>query len=139
MPYETDDGGLSERAKELKRWNAPYRYQEFPKTLFRGTATTTGHPEYRLVATEGEEREALAVGWSRTPAEATNRQRLAEEAVGVAAAERAWADRRMSEVARAEAAAAEAQTAGHLAEVPVRPVRPRSHKKKAPTPPPAEG
>jgi len=126
MPYDTEDLGLSERAKALKKWNGPYRYQEFPKTLFRGTASsTTGHPEYRVVATEGEELDALALGWAVTPGDATNQQRLAEEAVGVAAAERAWTDRALSRAAQAEAAAVEATTAGHVAEVRERPRRPR--------------
>ena len=134
MPYDTEDLGLSERQKELKKWNAPYRYQEFPKTLFRGVSTTAGHPEYRLVASDREEAEALAGGWSLTPDAAVNRQRLAEEAVGIAAAERAYTDRQMSVAAQREAAAAEATTAGHVAEVRAQPVRKRKSRAK-PKPP----
>jgi hypothetical protein len=126
--------GLSDYAKELARWNQPYRYQEFPKMLFRGTTTTAGRVEVaqRIVSSEGEERDALAEGWATHPDRAKDAETRRQEAIGTAAAERAYTDRQMSERAQAEAAAAD-QAAGakHLGEIPARPRRPRPSRAKA--------
>ena len=53
------DLGLTDRDKELKKWNTPYRYQEFPKALFRAATTTAREGRdraTRVVTSEGEER-----------------------------------------------------------------------------------
>jgi hypothetical protein len=115
-----DDLGLSDRDKELKRWNAPYRYQEFPKMLFRGTTTTAGRVEYvsRVVGTVGEEAEAVEAGWRRGPQEAVDAELARGAQIATAAAERAWTERQMSEAAQAEAAAVDAATARHVPEIP---------------------
>lgn len=133
--------GLTDRERELKKWNAPYRHQEFPKMLFRGTTTTQGRVEVeqRIVDTEREERVAHEEGWHPTSPAAAAAETRRQEALGTAAAERAWEDRRLSAAAQAEAAVAEQATGKHLGEIPRRPVT-RSHKKKAaplpPLPPP---
>jgi hypothetical protein len=126
--------GMTEYAKELANWNKPYVYREFPKMLFRGTTTTAGRVEVaqRIVASDGEEHDALAEGWATHPARAQEAETRRQEAIGTAAAERAYTDRQMSDPAQAEAAAAD-QAAGakHLGEIPARPRRPRPARAKA--------
>jgi hypothetical protein len=129
--------GLTDYAKEMARWNAPYTYQEFPKMLYRAATTTAGRVELeqppRTVTTAGAEQEALAAGWCPNPQTALDRETTRQEAIGTAAAERAFADRRMSAAAQAEAQAADAAAgAKHLGEIRERPRRPRPPKKKAP-------
>jgi hypothetical protein len=127
--------GLTDYAKEMAKWNKPYVYQEFPKMLFRGTTTTAGRVdvEQRIVATAREEDDARGMGWVVNPQAAKEAETARQEAVGTAAAERAYTDRRMSAGAQAEAAAAdEAAGAKHLGAIPERPRRPRpSRAKKA--------
>jgi hypothetical protein len=120
-----EDLGLTDREKELKKWNAPYVYREFPKMLFRGTTTTAGKVEVaqRIVSGEGEELAAQAVGWLAHPQRAVEAEDARQGAVGLAAAERAYDDRRLSAAAAAEAAAADGATARHLGEIPARPIR----------------
>jgi hypothetical protein len=129
-----DTIGLTDYAKEMARWNQPYVFQPFPKMLYRGT-TVHGRVtvEQRTVATEGELDLAADNGWRTNPQTATDEETRRQEQVGTAAAERAYADRRLSPAAQAEAAAAD-QAAGakHLGEIAERPRRPRpSRAKKA--------
>ena len=125
--------GLTDYAKEIARWNQPFVYREFPKMLYRGrTVAGRVDVEHRTVTTEGEETLALEQGWRPSPVDATAAETQRQEAVGTAAAERAYADRRMSASAQAEAAAADAASgAKHLGEIPEQPRPPR---KKAVTP-----
>jgi hypothetical protein len=123
-----DELGLTEREKELRKWEKPYVYAEFPKMLFRGVTTTAGRVEYetRVVSSTVEEALAGESGWLLGPQLALDAEHQRQAAVGTAAAERAWADRRMSEAAQAEAAAVDAVTSQHLGEIPEqgrRPVR----------------
>ena len=96
------DLGLTDREKELKKWEAPYRYQEFPKMLFRGMTTTQGRVEVerRIVAGEREETLAKESGWANSSAQAAAVETGRQEALGTAAAERAWDDRRVSAAGR---------------------------------------
>ena len=118
------DLGLSDRDKELRKWNAPYRYQEFPKMLFRGTTTTAGRVEVeqRIVGSVSEERAAQDIGWLGKAQHALEAETGRQEAVGTAAAERAWEDRRLSAAAQAEAAAIDQASAKHLPEIPAQPI-----------------
>jgi hypothetical protein len=120
-----DDLGLSERDKELKKWNAPYVYREFPKMVFRGVLTSGGRVEYehRVVGSVSEESAATATGWDLHPQRALDRAAQRAADVGVAAAERAWDDRHLSAAAQAEAAAIDAGTAQHVPEILVGPKR----------------
>lgn len=124
--------GLTDYAKEMNRWNQPYVYREFPKMLFRGATTTAGRVtvEQRIVATDGEQEQAGRDGWRSNPQVAQDEETRRQEAIGTAAAERAYTDRQLSGRAQAEAAAAD-QAAGakHLGEIKERPRRPRSHRK----------
>ena len=136
--------GLTDYAKEMARWNRPYVHQEYPKALYMGTTTTAGRVELiqppRTVRTEGEEQEALAAGWCPNPQHALDAETKRQEAIGTAAAERAYTDRQMSPAAQREAEAAD-QAAGakHLGEIPVRPKRPRGRPFAKKAPPPPEG
>lgn len=128
--------GLTDYAKEMARWNQPYVYREFPKMLFRGTTTTAGRVtvEQRIVASDGEQEQAGRDGWRSNPQVAQDEETRRQEAIGTAAAERAYTDRQLSGRAQAEAAAAD-QAAGakHLGEIRERPRRPRpSRAKKKP-------
>jgi len=129
-----NDLGLTDRDKELKKWNAPYVYREFPKMLYRGTTQTSGlvTVEQRIVGSEGEERLAEGAGWVVHAKDALERETAAQAAVGTAAAERAWDDRRMSDRATAEAAAVDGATAKHLGAIPERPRRVRPSRAKKP-------
>src|SRR5262245_58966485 len=102
-----EDLGLSEREKEMRKWNAPYVWQPYPKMLYRGMTTTAGRleVEQRIVASEAEELVAAGAGWLPHPQHAVEAETARQEAIGTAAAERAAADRRMSAAAQAEAAA----------------------------------
>src|SRR5215470_20097723 len=92
-----NDLGLSERDKELKRWNAPYVYKEFPKMLYRGTLTAGRvEVEQRIVGSEAEELLATGTGWLPKSAQAYDAEMKRQEDLGTAAAERAYDDRRMS-------------------------------------------
>lgn len=131
-----DTLGLTDRDKELRKWNAPYVYREFPKMLFRGTTTTAGRVEIeqRIVGSEGEQALAVGAGWSSHPERAREIETRAQEDLGTAAAERAWTDRRLSPQAQAEAAAVDQTTAKHLGEIPVAPKRGRPFTKKGQEP-----
>jgi hypothetical protein len=126
--------GLTDYAKEMARWNTPYVYTPFPQMLYRGT-TRAGRVEVeqRVVTTAGEQATAVDNGWRDNPQTATDEETRRQEAVGTAAAERAYHEQRMSAAAQAEAAAADvAAGAKHLGEIPERPRRPRpSRAKKA--------
>jgi hypothetical protein len=80
-----------------------------------------------IVRSEQEETASLERGWRRTAQEAKERFEGKEKHISDAAAHRAFEDRNMSEKARAEVAAVEAETVEHVAEVPIkrRPGRPR--------------
>lgn len=128
--------GLTDYAKEMARWNTPYIYQHFPLVLYLGITTTAGRIEVktRQVQSETEEHDARAHGWCLNPQAAQDAETRRQEAIGTAAAERAYTDRQMSGPAQAEAAAAD-QAAGakHLGEIRERPRRPRpsrANKKK---------
>jgi hypothetical protein len=125
--------GLSDYAKEMAHWNKPYEYREFPKMLFRGATTTAGRVavEQRIVTTVTEEHDALVAGWCVHPARAAEAETRRQEAIGTAAAERAYTDRQLSAAAQAEAAAAD-QAAGakHLGEIAEQPRRRRPHRRK---------
>lgn len=72
----------------------------------------------KQVKSEEEERIALNDGWRPTPAAALEAHEERAFGVARAAAESAWDDRNMGEVAQRERAAVEAETSGHLVEVP---------------------
>ena len=131
--------GLTDHAKELAHWNQPYVYQEYPKMLYLGRTTAGGRLEIqpRTVQNAQEEAAVRRDGWTSNPDDAKANEMMRQEAIGTAAAERAYQDRKLSPAAQAEAAAAD-QAAGakHLGEIRERPRRPRpSRAKVKPVPP----
>lgn len=73
---------------------------------------------YRIVKSEAELVQAIKEGWRDSPKEALEYFEACASAIADAAAERAYADQRLSERAQAEMAAAEAETGVHLPEGP---------------------
>ena len=89
----------------------------------------------RKVHDEADERLAKGQGWTETPNQALAVYEREQQAIGNAAAERAYSDQRMSARARAEAEQADAATHEHVAEVKAPKKRPYRRKvKPAPTP-----
>lgn len=117
------------REKELAYWNQPYVFRPYPKMLYRGRTLPNGSLEVdqRIVGSETEEAQAAAIAWVPNPQTATEAEIRRLEEVGTAAAERGWADRRLSAAAQAEAAAEDATTAKHLGEIPE--AHKRSHRR----------
>ena len=76
----------------------------------------------RIVHSEAEEIEAREQGWREDPKEAIKRIEAKDRLLSDAAAHRAYEDRNMSDAAKAEAAAAEEDTALHVAEIPEKPL-----------------
>jgi hypothetical protein len=126
-----EDLGLSERDKELRKWNAPYVYREYPRMLYRGVTKTSGlvEVEQRLVTSDGEQASLTGAGWAAHPQQAIEAEDRRAAAPGIAAAERAYRDRQMSAGAQAEAAEADGASAKHLGAIPERPKRPSRAKK----------
>lgn len=91
----------------------------------------------RIVQSEAEHLIAKGQGWCETASEALAAHEAEQQAIGTAAAERAYADQRMSAKAQAEAHAADAATHEHVADVPVPKKRPYRRKVKRATTPAA--
>lgn len=131
----------------------PYTYRPFPKMMYRaekfqGRICIDGLAADRLsfrddaewtraqeeaarftercqltVQNELEMSRAYEAGWRESPQEAVAHAEARDRDVSTAAAERAHADRHLSEAAQREVAQAEAAAEGHLAEIPERPRR----------------
>jgi hypothetical protein len=79
----------------------------------------------RIVGDETERSRAMEDGWRESPGDAVSYMEARETDRSTAAAHRNYEDRNMSEPAKREIEAAQAQTDGHLAEVPRKRGRPR--------------
>jgi len=125
-----EDLGLSDRDKELRKWNAPYVYREYPRMLYRGVTRTSGlvEVEQKIITSDTDQAVAQGAGWVAHPQQAITAETQRQEAPGIAAAERAYRDRAMSAAAQAEAAAADGASAKHLGAIPERPKRPSRKK-----------
>jgi hypothetical protein len=128
----------SELGKELAKWNKPYRFEAFPKMVYRAIKRDNGKVQcgdpvdeafsrqcQLTVNSEDELIRAREMGWCESPADALEAFEAKEREIGDAAARRLHADQRLSEKARAEAAKADADTSEHLAEIPETPKAPR--------------
>lgn len=136
----------SELGKEMAKWEKPYRYEPFPKMLYRANRRPDGKPSVNesddrlfgnqpgaaelfsntcqmTVYSESELTKYLEMGWRDHPKTAMEFFEEKEKAVGNAAAHRAFEDRKLSEKAQAEIKAAEDATAEHVPEIPRQPVR----------------
>jgi hypothetical protein len=118
---------LEQRASdERQKWEKPYVFEPYPKMLYRGLPVPPGW-EHCTVDNEREEREQKesGAGWFEKLADAIKHQEQLGADIGLAAAERAAADRKMSAKAQAEAAAADKASDGHhLGEIPEKSHRP---------------
>lgn len=84
----------------------------------------------RVVQDETELSRAMEDGWRPTPDEAISHALSRDESVARAAAEREYADSRLSEAAQAEVKAAKEAVGGeHLPEIPEKPIRRRGRPK----------
>jgi hypothetical protein len=134
--------------QEMAKWEVKRPFAPFPRMMYMAQRRpdgvySVGETEDRLaggnvesfnarcqmvVNSEQEMSAALERGWRPTPREAMERHEAKETAISTAAAHRAYEDRNLSDAARAEAAAYEASTPEHVAEIPVQrrgPGRPR--------------
>jgi len=84
----------------------------------------------RTVQTAEEHARAREEGWRDTPGEAMEFRAALDKAIGDGAAVRNYEDRNMSEKAKAERDAAEAEHFGHLGEIPEKPIRRRGRPPK---------
>lgn len=139
----------------------PYRYKPFPKMLYRaehyqgavrcmapppdaGEYTNMREYERHLesarrftercqmtVRNEAEMQKAMENGWRESPDEAVAYLRGRDDARGQAAAERNYADRGMSELAKAEKSKIEREAGMHLEEIPEQPKAKRKYTRRA--------
>jgi hypothetical protein len=133
--------GEDKAKAELRRWNTPRRlggmrpdgFEEFPKMLYRARRPETGGPiavinpfneqwsEQNCLTVRSREEEERAIGngqgWRHTPQEAIDYANALETEVSNAAAARQNAELRMSEKARAEAAAVDESNYEHVPEI----------------------
>jgi len=118
-------------AKELARFDGPYVYREYPRALYMARRHKSGQwrvldPEdeafsagsIRYVKNDAELERALADGWRRSTREALDYREALEQEIARAAAERHFADQRLSAKAQAEAKAADEATDAHVADIP---------------------
>lgn len=136
----------SELGKEMAKWEKPYRFEPFPKMLYRANRRPDGKPScseaddrlfggqpgsaelfsatcQMVVQSETELTKYLEMGWREGPTEAMEYFEQKEQGLGNAAAHRAHDDRNMGEKAQAEVKAAEDATSEHVPEIPRTPVR----------------
>src|SRR5439155_26606153 len=128
----------SDYSKERRKWESthsefgppgrPLTFQEFPLMVYRAKrADAGGKPilEHHIVGDEQEERNMLSRGFVRGPEQAIARLEYHEQELARAAAERAYADPRLSGKAKPEAAKADEATIQHLGEIKETPIRRR--------------
>lgn len=131
----------SEIAKELAKWEKPYRFEPFPAMVYKafmrdngqvmcgdnplmhGGAIASLEAEaftkqcQRIVRSEGELSRAWDEGWRTTPGAALEHYEQLQQSIAQAAAEAAFAIQRMTALAQAEYKAAELQTSEHVVDV----------------------
>lgn len=129
-------------AREMAKWEMGYSpfgppgrpretvgYQPFPAMFYKMKRSATNGEflvEHYQEAKDAHEAAVLeGQGYRIGQVAAIAHVESLEQAVAVAAAERAYSEQNMSDKARAEAAQADAATGAHLAEVPVTPIAKR--------------
>lgn len=127
-------------SKSQKKRNGQYAVHEQPPLRYVYAPGPTGDAEWNQACLMAEEftrscqmtvrnqREydnAIAQGWSFGQEEAMARAESFEREIGMAAAQRAYSDRNMGELAKREMHEAESATEAHVAEVPRKRGRPR--------------
>jgi hypothetical protein len=119
----------SKLAKEMAKWEKPWKYVPFPRMLYHAVKRKDGVvvcidpaiPEAQscvIVHSEAEQSRAMEAGWRESQKEAMDWFEAKEQSIAKAAAHRNYEDRNMSEKAKAEISEAEAAAgADHLPEV----------------------
>lgn len=117
--------GESEYDKEMAKWDKAYRYQEFPKMVYKATKVNGqvtvfslegehDRKTMRTVKTERELAEALNEGWHPDPQSAYNAMQERDQQHSDDAAVVNYEVSKMSKKARADFAAQAAATDKHL-------------------------
>ncbi len=101
---------------DIRYWNGPYRYEPFPKAMYRQTQPGQ-EPDHRIVKSDSEMR-ALGSDWKESPVEAKAAFEALEADMAAAAAEYNAANLRMSDKAQREALAYDRSTDEMVADVP---------------------
>lgn len=138
--------------QELAKWEKPYRFEPYPKMLYRavqlenGQMAVTGRPQdyitdpeiaretaitnrcQRIVRNEPEEQRAAAEGWCVTAPEALLHAERLQQDIAQAAAERHYRDQRMSAKAQTEVKAVDDATHEHVPDPPAPTKRARGRK-----------
>jgi len=105
-----------------------FEHREYPKAMYRAEQTPTGIKLVDLsqsASSEVEERNLKSRGYRASSLEAIALVEEQNQDAAVAAANRAFHDRRMSEQAREEADAIDSRTARHLGEIPAERLPPK--------------
>lgn len=122
-------GGFTElTVHDAAYWEGPYAHQSYPKAVYR--QVEPGRHEAIEVKTR-DEHERLGPGWYESPADAETAFERQEAEYARLAAERHYADQRLSAQAQDEALRRDRNTDAFLPDVGEAP-RKRSHKKKPP-------
>lgn len=117
-------------------WEGPYKYEPFPKAVYRVTQPGQTEPECRIVRSD-RELAALPSDWKESPADAKAHFETVDAEIARAAAEANYTDQRMSASARAEKLAHERSTEMEMVtDVPAPKKKPG--RKPKPQPVPAE-
>lgn len=144
------DGSVTQQMIDTARragvHHGTFDHQEFPKAMYHATQTPTGikldtEPDGRLASVSAhspeEQRNLESRGFASSQAGAIAVVEEANQAAAVAAANRAFHDRRMTAAARAEAEAIDSRVARHLGEIPE--ARRPGRRKRIAVPAAAEG
>lgn len=130
--------GESSFDKEMDKWDTPRRlggmkpdgYEPFPQMLYKAHQLENGkwavNDPYDenwskrcqvIVRDERELTRQLEQGWRPSPTEAVDYAERVQEEIANAAAERHYADQRLSDKARREAAAIDAESNEHIPDI----------------------
>lgn len=126
----------SEYAKEARKFEMfptqygapgrPFVHKDYPAAMYKVTERNPIALEFQVADDENMRRNLESRGFvAGGPAAALAAYDQAQLALARAAAERAYDDRHLSAEAQAEAAAVDAETDQHVAEIPEKPIRRR--------------
>lgn len=121
---------MIDSARRAGTHHAAFEFQEYPKAMYRAEQTANGIKITSDVSAASlvQEQNFKSRGYRVTQQEALESVEQSNQALAVADAERNYTDRRMSDKARAEAAAAEMATSKHVGAIPETPIRKRQAK-----------
>lgn len=130
--------GESAYDRELEKWDRPRSqggmrpdtFEAFPSMMYKAHQKANGQWAVNdpfdegwgrrcqtIVRNDAEHRQHLEMGWRSSPADALELAERRQRDIADAAAERHFADQRLSEAARREAAQADAETNDHVPDI----------------------